>query len=114
MTQARAGRRPHDQARGDRRLGVGIAISVALHGLLLSLQFGVPGLDLGGSGPLSIALAPSTLPSPAPVTPPPPLPETPIAIVPPPIPAPPVASARGLRLVDPPPPPVVQAEARPP
>lgn len=118
MTQATAGGRPHDQARSDRRLGVGIAISVALHGLLLSLQFGVPGLDLGGGGPISITLAPSTSPlPPLPPLPPPPLPAAPIAAAPPPQPPiPPAAPAptRGLRLVDRPAPPVVQAEARPP
>ncbi|WP_137171898.1 energy transducer TonB [Massilia sp. HP4] len=124
MTQATAGGRPHDQARSDRRLGVGIAISVALHGLLLSLQFGVPGLDLGGGGPISVTLAPSIPPAPAqPLPLPPPLPETPIAAVPPfptptptPTPTPPAAPTptRGLRLFDRPPPPVVQAEARPP
>lgn len=116
MTQATAGRRPDDRARSDRRLGVGIGISVLLHGLLLSLQFGVPGLDLGGGGPISVTLAPSPA-----ATPVPPLPETPSPpAFPPPSPAPASppapATARGLRLVDlpPPPPPVVQAEARPP
>ncbi|PYD84941.1 hypothetical protein DNF23_51740, partial [Pseudomonas syringae pv. pisi] len=103
MTKATAGRRGYDQARSDRRLGVGIVMSVVLHGLLLSLQFGVPGLDFGGGGPINVTLAPSPAapPATAPILP---LPETPAPLAPPTTPAPPSAPApapaRGLRLVD--------------
>jgi len=130
MHPATASTRRAGHARSNRRLVGGIAISVLLHALLLSLQFGVPGSDAGGGGPLSIVLAPASLPLPAlvpepaptvaavptptvptPVQPPPALP---VAAVPPtPVPAP----ARGLQLVDlpppPPPPPVAQIAAEP-
>lgn len=117
MTQASARRRLPERARSDRRLGVGIAISVLLHGLLLSLQFGVPGLDLGGGGPISVTLAPSPQPAaPLPDTPPSATPALPVPAPPalPALPAPP-APSRGMRLVDlpPPPTPVAQAEVRP-
>jgi len=116
MHPATASTRQAGHARSNRRLVGGIAISVLLHALLLSLQFGVPGSDAGDGGPLSIVLAPAPLPLPAlvpemaptvaavptptvptPVQPPPALP---VAAVPP-EPAP----ARGLQLVDLPPPP---------
>ena len=113
MIQASAGRRPPGRASSDRRLGAGIAISVLLHGLLLSLQFGVPGLDLGGGGPISVTLAPSPQPAASlPDTPPAPTPPPPATV---PVQPTPPAPSRGMRLVDlPPPSPTVQAEARPP
>lgn len=127
MHPATASTRQAGHARSNRRLVGGIAISVLLHALLLSLQFGVPGSDAGGGGPLSVVLAPAPLPLPALVpepaptvaavpTPPvpspvPPPPALPVAAVPP---AP--APARGLRLVDlpPPPPPSVKQIAAAP
>jgi hypothetical protein len=120
MHPATASTRHAGHARSNRRLVGGIAISVLLHALLLSLQFGVPGSDGGGSGPLSVVLAPVTAPvrSLAPVPPPSPttaaLPTPQVAspvLPPPPLPpssAAPAPSApepsRGLRLVDLPPP----------
>ncbi|MBD8632135.1 cell envelope integrity protein TolA [Oxalobacteraceae sp. CFBP 8755] len=122
MHPATASTRRAGHARSNRRLVGGIAISLLLHALLLSLQFGVPGSDAGGGGPLSVVLAPAALPVPAPTvaalptsivpTPVQPPPALPVAAVPP---AP--APARGLRLVDlpppPPPPPVAQIAAAP-
>ena len=63
----------YQQGRADRRLGTGIAVSVLLHALLLSLQFGVPGPDLGSGGPITVSLAPAVPPAPLPE----PLPLTP-------------------------------------
>jgi len=132
MHPATASTRRAGHARSNRRLVGGIAISVLLHALLLSLQFGVPGSNAGGGGPLSVVLAPAALPVPAslplpatvlepaptvaalptptvptPVQPPPALPAAAV----PPAPAP----ARGLRLVDLPPlpPPVEQVAPAP-
>jgi len=87
----------------DRRLVAGIAVSVLLHGVLLSLQFGISGLDAGSGGPIRVTLAPAppsvAPPEPLPAAPLPPLPDTP----PPPLAALPPAPvpAQGLRLVDP-------------
>lgn len=98
-----------------------------LHGLLLSLQFGVPGLDLGSGGPISVSLGPDATPvaPPVPLAPEPlasvPLTATPRAPVPEPVPAPApvpllppeVAKVTGLRLVDLPPPPPAIEPAKP-
>ncbi|MFC0252453.1 TonB family protein [Massilia consociata] len=98
----------------DRRLVTGIAVSVLLHGLLLSLQFGVPGFDAGPGGPIQVRLAtpePTTAPEPlAPLAATPaPVPPSPMPL--PPSPAPPRVPATGLRLVDPLPKPVGVAKA---
>jgi TonB family protein len=132
MHPATASTRQAGHARSNRRLVGGIAISVLLHALLLSLQFGVPGSEAGGGGPLSVVLAPAAVPVPAPLplsalVPEPvptvaavPTPTAPTSVQPPP--ALPVAAvppapepARGLWLVDlPPPPPAVAQIARTP
>ncbi|MEF9929619.1 MAG: hypothetical protein RR804_17475 [Massilia sp.] len=62
MHPATASTRRAGHARSNRRLVGGIAISLLLHALLLSLQFGVPGSGAGGGGPLSVVLAPAALP----------------------------------------------------
>ena len=106
-------RRPNDPlAQRDRRLVAGIAVSVLLHGLLLSLQFGVPGLDAGSGGPIQVRLAP-TLPTPPPESLPAAAasPTLPAAVLPP---APAAPPATGLRLVDPLPQPVELAQAAKP
>lgn len=137
MSSAFARSRSPATIRSDRRLGAGIAVSVLLHALLLSLQFGVPGLDLGSGGPIAVTLAPDAPPNEAPpVSAPVPLaaepvppvpaaaPPVPVAVPTPaplPVPAPALEPARvhGLRLVDLPPPPAVKiakpasAQARP-
>lgn len=133
MSSASARSRSPATIRSDRRLGAGIAVSVLLHALLLSLQFGMPGLDLGSGGPIAVTLAPDAPPNDAPpVSAPVPLaaepvpaaaPPVPVAVptpAPVPVPAPQPARVHGLRLVDlPPPPPAVKiaqpasAQARP-
>ena len=87
----------------DRRLIGGLLVSLLLHGLVLLLQFGVPGLGVPGTPPpLTIRIA---APAPAPeVSPAPPLP----------LPAPPVPPrpVSGMRVLDPvlaPPPAPVKA-----
>jgi len=85
---------------------MGIGVSVLLHGLLLSLQFGIPGLDAGSGGPIQVTLAPPPLVQAEPPLPPLP-PATPTPLPTPPL--PPLAAlppAQGLRLVDPLPRPV--------
>ena len=90
---------PHRRA--GRRFGAGLAISVLLHALLLSLQLGQPGLGTGGGAPISVTLAPHETAAPAAVPEP--------VHAPAPVPAPsesgpaaPAATAgSGLRLVDP-------------
>jgi hypothetical protein len=59
-------------APSNRRLAWGLLVSLLLHALLLSLQFGVPGLRPGAGRPLSVVLAPS------PVAPPVAVPPTPV------------------------------------
>jgi actin-related protein len=133
MSSAFARSRSPATIRSDRRLGAGIAVSVLLHALLLSLQFGVPGLDLGSGGPIAVTLAPYAPPDDAPpVSAPVPLaaepvppvpaaaPPVPVAVpTPAPVPVPAPARVNGLRLVDLPPPPAVKiakpasAQARP-
>jgi len=133
MHPAPASTRHAGHVRSNRRLVGGIAISVLLHALLLSLQFGVAGGDAGGRGPLNVVLAPAAEPVPAPLPLPAPVPDPaptvavlPTETVPTPVQPPPSlpvaavapapAPARGLRLVDlppPPPPPVAQIAAAP-
>jgi TolA protein len=86
------------------RLIIGLTLSLLVHGLLLSLEFGIPGLGLPGlSAPwnerraqmpeLSVVLAP---PPAAPAVPPAPTP-----LPSPPLVSPPIAEAKGLKLVPP-------------
>ncbi|MGH8855946.1 MAG: hypothetical protein ACREWI_16920, partial [Telluria sp.] len=106
MPHARARSLNDTPARRDRRLVTGLVVSAVLHGLLLSLQFGVPGLDAGSGGPIHVRLAPAL-----PASVPEPLP-SPVAV--PDLPSPlPAAPAGGMRLVDPRPAPVVVAQAPP-
>ena len=86
-------RAPATMAPANRRLAWGLLLSLLLHGLLLLLQFGIPGLRAGSGGPLTVVLAPPAQTRPLPpadlpvpalppvVTPAPPLPS---AAVPPP------------------------------
>ena len=128
MHPATASTRHAGHARSNRRLVGGLAISVLLHVLLLSLQFGVAGGDAGGRGPLNVVLAPAAEPGPAPLPLPAPVPDpaptvaaSPTSTAPTPVQTPPVAAvppalvpARGLRLVDlPPPPPLAVAQIAP-
>jgi hypothetical protein len=91
----------------ERRLAMGVFVSVLLHGLVLSLQFGIPGLRPGPGGPITVRLMPAPAVVPAPPQPlpvPPPTP-APVAAVPAPqavAPLPsPKASRHGFQLVDP-------------
>ena len=120
MPPAPARSRSAATIRSDRRLGIGIALSLLLHGLLLSLQLGVPGLDPGSGGPIAVTLAPpvasstttaaatTTTTTPAVERPPESAPEPlPPSVSPAPVAAPtspPLPQqVRGLRLVDRPP-----------
>lgn len=130
MPPAPARSRSAATIRSDRRLGIGIALSLLLHALLLSLQLGVPGLDPGSGGPIAVTLAPpvasstttatttTTTTTPAverpPESTPGPLPPSP-SVSPAPVAtptSPPQRQVRGLRLVDlppaPPPPEIVK------
>lgn len=49
----------HDLAR--RRMGFGLLLSLAVHALVLSIHFGLPGMMSGGSGPITLTLAPPVL-----------------------------------------------------
>jgi hypothetical protein len=60
---------PAGMTLANRRLAAGLLVSLLLHALLLLLQFGVPGLQPGPGGPLSIVLVPAPAPSSAPVVP---------------------------------------------
>ncbi|NHZ66528.1 TonB family protein [Massilia genomosp. 1] len=94
-------RSPPDQ--GGRRLVGALLVSLLVHGLILSLQFGIPALGLPGSAtPIEVRLANvADQPTPAP-----PL-DTPAALPPLPLPSPlpepdkPAASSGGMRLIDP-------------
>ena len=84
-------RAPAPMAPANRRLAWGLLISLLLHGLLLLLQFGIPGLRAGAGGPMTVVLAPpsQTRPPadvPAPALPPVATPALPLpsAAVPPP------------------------------
>jgi hypothetical protein len=103
MPSAHARSRSPATIRSERRLGAGIAVSVLLHGLLLSLQFGVPGLDLGSGGPIAVTLAPppsmTDMPS-VPVSSSTPAASAPLASPSLPTPAVMPAPTTGLRLVD--------------
>ncbi|MES2016978.1 MAG: TonB family protein [Pseudomonadota bacterium] len=91
----------------DRRLIGGLLVSLLLHGLVLLLQFGVPGLGVPGAPPppLTVRLAPVPTP-PAPAPAPIPAPETNAARA---LPLPPPPPVSGMQVVDavptPPPPP---------
>jgi TolA protein len=96
----------------DRRLIGGLLVSLLLHGLLLLLQFGVPGMGMPGSPPpLTVRIA-AVSPPPLPLPPvPDPLPESPV-----PTPLAPPHPVTGMQMVDPvaaplPPPPVKAAPA---
>jgi hypothetical protein len=91
-------RAPANPAPSNRRLAWGLLVSLLLHALLLSLQFGIPGLRPGAGRPLSVVLAPlpatpappidTAKPSPVPVvTPAPRLPSAPVTPPAPPAPA---------------------------
>ena len=109
--------RPYAPDLANRRLGIGLLVSLAVHALLLSLHFGVAGMLQGGGAPVAVSLAR------APAAP---LPELPPEPVPAPAPAPAPATAGdpappvprpGFRLFDPvplgPPPAPVQESPRP-
>ncbi|MFB9242909.1 cell envelope integrity protein TolA [Massilia antarctica] len=90
-------RPPRDQ--GKRRLLGAVLVSLLVHGLILSLQFGIPALGLPGSAtPIEVRLIDAAV-APAPVPPPAPV----VAVAPLPLPAgaTPPAPAGGMRLLDP-------------
>ena len=83
----------------------GLLASLLLHGIVLLLQFGVPGLGMPGAPPpLSVRIANVDIPPLPPLPPPPPPPPPPPVPAPDPAVAAPLAAARagtGMRLVDP-------------
>jgi hypothetical protein len=106
----------------ERRLAMGVLVSLLLHALVLSLQFGIPGLRPGPGGPITVRLTTPAVSAPVPV-PPPQVPALPPAIV---APAPaavaplplspvrPVTPRHGFTLVDPVVPVPAPAPAPPP
>jgi hypothetical protein len=86
---------------------MGVLVSVLLHGLVLSLQFGIPGLRPGPGGPVAVRLtpAPAAMPASEPDAPAPlPVPPPAAALPAPPVPLPqelPRAARHGFTLVDP-------------
>lgn len=92
---AAPGRMPSPDAL-NRRLATGIVVSLLLHGAVLSLKFGVPGMALKGTAsPISIVLAPRVPAPPDPVPVPVPA-EEPLPVAPP-----PPRAATGMTLVAP-------------
>ena len=107
MLNATASRPASSLDASERRLAMGVFVSLLLHGLVLSLQFGIPGLRPGPGGPITVRLTPAPAVVPAPPQPlpvPPPAP-APVAAVPAPqavAPLPlPKAQLHGFKLVDP-------------
>jgi hypothetical protein len=69
MPNATAARSAFSQDASGRRLAMGVLVSVLLHGLVLSLQFGIPGLRPGPGGPVAVRLAPAPAAVPVPAAP---------------------------------------------
>src|SRR6478735_476663 len=99
-----AAKRATSASRADRRLAVGLVVSLLLHAALLLLQFGVPDLGLSGAAPaLTVRIAAAPLP-------PEPLPPVPVPVPDAaPLPPAPPAPVSGMRLVNP----VVEATPAP-
>src|SRR5690242_15877345 len=107
MPNAAASRPAASLDASERRLAMGVLVSLLLHGLVLSLQFGIPGLRPGPGGPITVRLTPAPAVVPAPPQPlpvPPPAPDR-VAAVPAPQAVPPLplpkAPRHGFKLVDP-------------
>jgi TonB family protein len=84
----------------NRRMATGMLLSLLLHVVILSIQFGLPGKWAGGAGPMTVRLTPA--PAPASSLPPElPAPASSPAASAVPAPAPPDTPSSGLRLVDP-------------
>jgi TonB family protein len=88
-------RRTHASELVNRRLAVGLLLSMLLHALVLSLQFGIPGLMPGKPAALSVTLAPA-LPLPRAEVPEPPAPPAPASLAPSAVP-----KAEGIQLLQP-------------
>ncbi|HBI70791.1 MAG TPA: hypothetical protein DDZ22_17825, partial [Massilia sp.] len=68
---------------------VGLGLSLLVHGVILAIQFGVPGMEAGSAGPIMVTLAPPTplpaaedLPAPVSASPATPAPESPVVPAP--------------------------------
>ncbi len=103
MRPGAVGQRGSPPAQGNRRLVGAVLVSLLVHGLILSLQFGIPALGLPGSAtPIEVRLADVTE-QPVPT---PPL-DAPVPVAPLPVPSPlpepdkPLAPTGGMRLIDP-------------
>ncbi|MBW8900070.1 MAG: TonB C-terminal domain-containing protein [Massilia sp.] len=72
MSNATAARIASSQDASGRRLTMGVLVSLLLHGLVLSLQFGIPGLRPGPGTPIAVRLTPP--PATEPIPPPPAMP----------------------------------------
>ena len=107
MPNATASRPASSLDVSERRLAMGVVVSLLLHGFVLSLQFGIPGLRPGPGGPITVRLVPAPAAVPAPPQPLPESPPTPapVAAVPAPRAVPPLplpkAPRQGFQLVDP-------------
>jgi len=107
MPNAAAARPASSLDASERRLAMGVLVSLLLHGLVLSLQFGIPGLRPGPGGPITVRLTPAPVvvpvppaPVPVPASPPPPVAAVPVPQAAPPLPLP-EAPRQGFKLVDP-------------
>lgn len=97
-----AAKRATSASQADRRLAVGLVVSLLLHGALLLLQFGVPNLGMSGAAPpLTVRIAAAPVPAEA-------LAPLPVADITP-LPPQPPAPVSGMRLVNP----VVEATPAP-
>ncbi len=87
MSNATAARTAFSPDASGRRLAMGVLVSLLLHGLVLSLQFGIPGLHPGPGAPIAVRLTPppAAVPMPPPAVPaavPPPAPVAPLPVPP--------------------------------
>ncbi|NHZ79718.1 TonB family protein [Massilia sp. CCM 8695] len=100
MRPGAVGRRRPPREQGTRRLLGAVLVSLLVHGVILSLQFGIPALGLPGSAtPIEVRLLDAAIdPVPAPT---PSAPVVEVAPLPLPAGATPPAPASGMRLVDP-------------
>ncbi|RSZ59771.1 cell envelope integrity protein TolA [Massilia atriviolacea] len=109
MRPGAVAQRRSPQDRGNRRLIGAVLVSLLVHGVILSLQFGIPALGLPGSAtPIEVRLAdaavdPAPTPTPTPTPAPAPSPDAALPVPPAPLAAPvtPAAPSGGMRLIDP-------------
>ncbi|XYJ08994.1 energy transducer TonB [Telluria sp. B2] len=110
---------PHANDVANRRMLAGLLLSLLVHAVILSIQFGVPGMLAGATGPIAVTLAPLPPQASGPVPPSPaapPLPDASASPAPRMAAAPPLppAPSSGFQLRDPVPLAPAPAPAKPP